>query len=64
MSKTKEMIVDYRKMRAEHAPIHTDRAEVKWVEGFKFFGVHITNKQIIMVQTHQESCEEGTFQSV
>ena len=28
MSKTKEMIVDNRKRRAEHAPIHIDRAVV------------------------------------
>ena len=32
MSKTKELIMDYRKMRAEHAPIHINGA------------VHITNK--------------------
>ena len=32
MSKTKELIVDYRKRRAEHAPIHTDRAVVERVE--------------------------------
>ena len=42
--KTKEMIVDYRKRRAEHAPIFIDRTEVEQVESFKFLGVHITNK--------------------
>ena len=44
VSKTKEMIVDYRKRRTEHAPILIDRAVVEQVENFKFLGVHITNK--------------------
>jgi hypothetical protein len=38
--KTKEMIMDYRKRRAEHAPI-LDRAVVE--QSFKFLGVYITN---------------------
>ncbi|CDR00640.1 unnamed protein product [Oncorhynchus mykiss] len=38
------MIVDYRKRRAEHAPIFIDGAAVEQVESFKFLGVHITNK--------------------
>ena len=42
--KTKEMIVDYRKKRTEHAPILIDGAVVEQVESFKFLGVHITNK--------------------
>jgi hypothetical protein len=41
--KTKELIMDYRKKRGEHAPIHMDRAVVECVESFKFLGVHITN---------------------
>ena len=44
VSKTKELIVDYRKRRAEQAPINIDGAEVEWVESFKFLGVHIPNK--------------------
>ena len=44
MIKTKEMIVDYRKRRAEHVLILIDRAVVEQVESFKFLGVHITNK--------------------
>ena len=36
VSKTKEPIVDYRKRRAKHAPIHFDGAVVKMVESFKF----------------------------
>ena len=42
--KTKEMIVDYRKKRTQHAPILSDGAAVEQVESFKFLGVHITNK--------------------
>jgi hypothetical protein len=34
--KTKEMIVDYRKKRTEHAPILIDRVAVEQVESFKF----------------------------
>ena len=42
--KTKEMLVDRRKKRTEHAPILIDGAGVEQVESFKFLGVHITNK--------------------
>ena len=42
--KTKEMIVDYRERRTEHAPILIKGAVVEQVESFKFLGVHITNK--------------------
>ena len=44
VTKTKEMIVDYRKRRTEHAPILIDGAVVEQVESFKFLGVHIANK--------------------
>jgi uncharacterized protein YneR len=44
INNTKELIVDYRKQRAEHFPIHTDGAEVKQVESFKFLGVHSTKE--------------------
>ena len=44
VSKTKELIVDYRKMQAEQAPIIINGAVVERVESFKFLGVHITNK--------------------
>ena len=40
VSKTKELIVDYRKQRAEHVPIHIKRDVVEWVDSF--LGVHIT----------------------
>ena len=42
--KTKERIVDYRKGRAKHAPIHIDGAVVERVESFMFLVVHITNE--------------------
>ena len=43
-SKTKELIMDYRKRQAEQAPININRAVVERVESFKFLGVHITNE--------------------
>jgi hypothetical protein len=49
--KTKEMIVDYRKWRTEHAPILLDGAVVEQVESFKFLGVHITNKKTLSKHT-------------
>ena len=42
VSKTKELIVDYRKRRAEQVPINIVVAVVERVESFKFLGVHIT----------------------
>ena len=44
VSKTKELIVDYRKRRAEKAPISIEGTVVERVESFKFIGVHITNE--------------------
>ena len=44
MTKTKEMIVDYRKRTTERTPILIDGAVVEQGESFKFLGVHITNK--------------------
>ena len=38
VSKTKELIVGYRRAH----PIHIDRAVVEQVESFKFLGIHIT----------------------
>jgi hypothetical protein len=42
VSKTNELIMDYRRKRAEHAPIHIDGVVVEQDESFKFLGVHIT----------------------
>ena len=44
VTKTKEMIVDYRKRSTEHVPILIDGAVGKLLEIFNFIGVHITNK--------------------
>jgi hypothetical protein len=44
MIKTKDMIVDYRKKRSEHAPILIDGAAVEHVQSLEFLGNHITNK--------------------
>jgi hypothetical protein len=44
VSKAKEIPVDYRKRRTEHAPIHNGGAVVERVESFKFLGDNITNK--------------------
>jgi hypothetical protein len=44
VTKTKEMIVDYRKRSTEHGPILIDGTVVEQVECFKFLGVHINNK--------------------
>ena len=44
VSKTKELIVDYRKWRGEHAPIHIDGAIVERVERLHFLGIHITKE--------------------
>ena len=44
MIKAKEMIVDCRKRRPEHAPILINRDVVEQVESFTFLDVHITNK--------------------
>jgi hypothetical protein len=43
--KTKEMMVNYRKMRTEHSSILIDGAVVEQVESFKFLGFHITKKR-------------------
>jgi hypothetical protein len=44
MFKTKEMIVDYRKRRADHSPILIKGAVVEQVESLKLLGVHNTYK--------------------
>jgi hypothetical protein len=59
--KTKEMIVDYRKKRTEHAPILIDGAAVEQVESLQFLGVHRTNK---LTWSHHDSCEAGTTKPI
>jgi hypothetical protein len=44
VSKSRKLIMNYRKRRAEQAPINIDGAVVKRIESFKFLVVHITNE--------------------
>ena len=46
VTKSKEMSVDYRKWRTEHAPILIENGmeQIEQIERFKFLGVHINNK--------------------
>ena len=60
--KTKEMIVDYRKRRTEHAPILIDRAVMEQVESFKFLGIHITNK--LTLSKHTKTVMKRTQQNL
>ena len=52
VSKTKELIVDYRKWRAEYTSIHIDGSVVEWVESIKFLGFHITKDLSSPKHTH------------
>ena len=52
------MIVTFRKQQRAHPPIHINGTVVERVESFKFLGVHITDKQ--MVLPHRQRGEEGT----
>ncbi len=42
IDKTKELVVDYRRLSREHTPITIDKTPVERVNSFKFLGVHIT----------------------
>ena len=44
VSMTKELIVDNRRKRGQHAHVHISGAVVKRIESFKFLGVHITKE--------------------
>jgi hypothetical protein len=61
--KTKEVIVDYRKKRTEHASILIDGSAVEQVENFKFLGVQ-HHQQTNMVQAHHDSREKGTTKPI
>eukprot|EP00061_Rhincodon_typus_P017104 g45658.t1 len=43
VSKTKELIIYFRKNEGEHAPIYINGTEVERVESVKFLGVMITD---------------------
>src|SRR4029434_10132780 len=42
VSKTKEIVVDFRKSHSEHPPLTIDGAAVERVSSTKFLGVHIS----------------------
>ncbi|KAI4899540.1 hypothetical protein NFI96_016156 [Prochilodus magdalenae] len=44
ISKTKEMVVDFRKNRSPQAPVTIDGEEVEVVGTYKYLGVHLDNK--------------------
>ncbi|KAI4880646.1 hypothetical protein NFI96_001018 [Prochilodus magdalenae] len=41
VDKTKEMVVDFRKTRRDHSPLHIDGSAVEIVKSTKFLGVHL-----------------------
>ena len=43
VNKTKEIVIDFRKSKEKHAPVHINGDEVESVENFMFLGVQITN---------------------
>ena len=43
VNKAKEITIDFRKRRREHAPVYINGDKVERVESFKFLGVQITN---------------------
>ncbi|KAI4876241.1 hypothetical protein NFI96_001158 [Prochilodus magdalenae] len=42
VDKTKEMVVDFRRTRRDHSPLHIDGSTVEIVESTKFLGVHLS----------------------
>ncbi|KAI4890340.1 hypothetical protein NFI96_001136 [Prochilodus magdalenae] len=54
ISRTKEMIVDYRKLqRGGHAPLYINRAEVESVRSVRFLGAHLTKDLIWSLHTNK-----------
>ncbi len=54
ISKTKELVVDFRRRTSEHSPpITIDRTPVEQVSSFKFLGVNITEE--LSLTTHTQS---------
>ena len=43
VTKTKEMVVDYRKQQGNYTPLYISEQPVERVESFKYLGVHINN---------------------
>ena len=44
VNKRKEIVINFRKRKGEHAPAYINRDEIEKVGSFKFLGVQITNK--------------------
>ena len=42
-NKMKEILIDFRKRKGEHAPVYINGDEVERVKSFKFLGVQVTN---------------------
>ncbi len=60
IDKTKELVVDFRRLSREHTPITIDKTPVERVNCFKFLGVHITedltwsaHTDAVLKKTHQ-----------
>ncbi|KAI4880794.1 hypothetical protein NFI96_001798 [Prochilodus magdalenae] len=60
VDKTKEMVVDFRRTRRDHSPIHIDGSTVEIVKSNKFLGVHLAedltwslNTSTITKKAHQ-----------
>ncbi|XP_051507888.1 uncharacterized protein LOC127414139 [Myxocyprinus asiaticus] len=51
VSKTKELVVDFRRRHREHSPITINGAPVERVSSFKFLGVHITEELTWSIHT-------------
>lgn len=43
-SKTKEMVIDFRRRPTPHSPVNIQGENIEVVESFKYLGVHINNK--------------------
>ena len=53
IKKTKELIIDYRKKRDTHTPLHINGETVERVSSFKFLGIHIS--ELIMGNKHNSN---------
>ncbi|KAF7658302.1 hypothetical protein LDENG_00014450, partial [Lucifuga dentata] len=50
-SKTKEVIIDFRRTRVDHAPLHINGDVVETVSSFRFLGVHLSGELTWSVNT-------------
>ena len=42
-TKRREIVIDFRKRKGEHAAVYINGDEIEGVESFKFLGVQVTN---------------------